>query len=230
LSRRNPFKRLWGSEQGLSAMLVFLCLALFVGTPVAALWGKGTGQILFDLFFSLLLVFGVVTVAGKPIFTIVVSGLTLTALALRWLAEAKSLSALWPWGQALGIILLGIFTALVLVQVFQEGPITRYRIQGSIVVYLMAGLMWAAAYGMLVRGIPGAFAFANDRPLQGGGLDHRMIYYSFITLTTIGYGDITPVHPFARSLAMAEGLVGQLYPAILIARLVSMELETRRRK
>jgi hypothetical protein len=51
-----------------------------------------------------------------------------------------------------------------------------------------------------------------------------LIYYSFVTLTTVGYGDITPLHPTARSLAMAEALIGQLYPAILIARLVSLRI------
>jgi voltage-gated potassium channel Kch len=56
----------------------------------------------------------------------------------------------------------------------------------------------------------------------------RLIYFSFATLTTVGYGDITPVHPIARSLAMLEALIGQLFPVILIARLVSMELYYRR--
>ena len=208
-------------------MLVFLCLALFVGAPISAIRGRGT--FVFDIFFSLLLLSGVVTVARKTLATVATSALTVATLALRWAAETSELSILWPWGQALAILLLAIFTALVLVQVFQEGPITAYRIQGAIVVYLLMGLMWAAAYQLLARTWPAAFSFAQGPPTTAGS-DYRMVYYSFITLTTIGYGDITPVHAVARSLAMAEGLVGQLYPAILIARLVSMELETRRRR
>jgi voltage-gated potassium channel Kch len=54
-----------------------------------------------------------------------------------------------------------------------------------------------------------------------------LLYYSFVTLTTVGYGDVTPVAPAARSLAVAEALVGQLFPAVLIARLVSMELASK---
>ena len=227
MTRRNPFSRFWGSEKGLSAMLVFLCLALFVGAPISAI--RGTGTVYFDLFFSLLLVSGVVTVARKKLLTASISALTFATLALRWIADASGSSIVWFWGQAFAIVLLGAFTALVLVQVFQEGPITGYRIQGAIVVYLLAGMIWSAAYQLLLRPWPSAFAFATGAP-KPGMTDYRMVYYSFITLTTIGYGDITPVHPIARSLAMAEGLVGQLYPAILIARLVSMELETRRRK
>jgi hypothetical protein len=64
-----------------------------------------------------------------------------------------------------------------------------------------------------------------------GGADIKgFLYYSFTTLTTVGYGDISPVHPLARSFANLEALIGQLYPAILIARLVSMEFESSNRK
>lgn len=55
----------------------------------------------------------------------------------------------------------------------------------------------------------------------------QRVYYSLVTLTTMGYGDITPVHPVARSLATAEALTGQLHLAILISRLVALELQAR---
>jgi voltage-gated potassium channel Kch len=78
----------------------------------------------------------------------------------------------------------------------------------------------------LSAAVPGAFAAAS-----GALLEHAHYqYFSIVTLTTLGYGDITPVHPFARSLAMLEALTGQLFPAILIARLVSMELVVRDRR
>jgi hypothetical protein len=124
---------------------------------------------------------------------------------------------------------LSILAALVLVQVFRDGPITSHRIQGAIVVYLLLGLIWMSAYKLLLRTVPGAIHFASGEPssFQSG---HGLAYYSFVTLTTVGYGDITPVHPVARSLAAGEALVGQLYPAILIARLVSMQLASRDQK
>ena len=67
--------------------------------------------------------------------------------------------------------------------------------------------------------LPGAFAGHTD---ESGGLAD-WIYFSFVTLTTVGYGDITPVALGARSLTMLEALVGQLYPAVIIARLVSLQ-------
>jgi hypothetical protein len=225
VKRPAPLAGLWQSDKGLSAMLVFLCLALFVGAPMAD--AGSAGGLVFDVLFSLLLVSGVVFVARRAVLTVVVSALTAAALVLRWASFRAPDSASNLTGFALSIALLSILAALVLMQVFREGPITAYRIQGAIVVYLLAGFAWAAAYEVVYRAWPGAFQFAQ--PVAGEGrISHGLLYYSFVTLTTLGYGDITPVHPVARSLATGEALVGQLYPAILIARLVSMRIAPRR--
>ena len=92
----------------------------------------------------------------------------------------------------------------------------------SISAYLMLGLLWAFAYMLAARLTPGAFAFsvAQDArvPLHGS----NAIYFSFVTLSTLGYGDITPVSHVARMLAMTEAMTGCLYVAVLIARLVAL--------
>ncbi len=206
-------------------MLVFLVLAMFVGAPLLAT--GVTGPFLFELFFSLLLVSGVFAVSGRRLLTLGVSSVALLTLVVRWTGHWPG-STVGIWDDALSIVSLSILTALVLTQVFRDGPITGYRIQGAIAVYLLLGLIWMSAYALLYRVLPGAFHFAGG-PSSSPLLAHGLGYYSFVTLTTVGYGDITPVHPVARSLAMAEALVGQLYPAILIGRLVSMELASRRR-
>src|SRR5262249_22164415 len=123
---------------------------------------------------------------------------------------------------AVTFIALLAMAALVLVQVFRPGPMTVHRVQGSVAVYMLLGVAWAAAYEVVFKLRPDAFRFPDA---HGDRL--MLIYYSFVTLTTVGYGDITPVLPVARSLAMVEALVGQLFPAILIARLVSLELAAR---
>jgi hypothetical protein len=113
---------------------------------------------------------------------------------------------------------------VVLLQTFKEGPITVHRIQGSIVVYLLISLIFGVLYHLITIADSGAFngLKSSDRK--------ELMYFSLVTLTTVGYGDITPILPLAKSLATLEALVGQLYPAILIARLVSMQIDSSRKR
>jgi hypothetical protein len=85
---------------------------------------------------------------------------------------------------------------------------------------LLLGLVWANAYALLHLIHPDAFSGAVGK--APGAL--TWIYYSFVTLTTMGYGDITPVHPIARSLAISEALSGQLYIAVTLARLMALHV------
>jgi hypothetical protein len=207
-------------------MLVFLVLALFVGAPLVAT--DVVGVYLFDLFFSLLLLSGVYAISGRRLLTLGVSLVALLTLVVRWIGHLQPGSTMGIWDNVLSIVSLSTLTALVLTQVFRNGPITSYRIQGAIAVYLLLGLIWTSAYELAYRVLPASLYFQAGAA-GGPRLVHGLVYYSFVTLTTVGYGDITPTHPVTRSLAMAEALVGQLYPAILIARLVAMELASRRR-
>ena len=105
---------------------------------------------------------------------------------------------------------------------YRPGPVTRQRIQGSVAIYLLLGLTWASAYELLHILRPGAWTgAASEAPIS-----QTWIYYSFVTLTTMGYGDITPVHPVARSLAILEAVTGQLYLAITLARLVALHIKS----
>lgn len=94
---------------------------------------------------------------------------------------------------------------------------------GSILVYLLIGIAFGEAARSVALLHPGAYASGTFARIDRAELYH----FSLVTLTTVGYGDITPVHPMARSLAALEALTGQLFPAILIARLVSQELMSR---
>jgi hypothetical protein len=88
--------------------------------------------------------------------------------------------------------------------------------------YLMVGLLWAAAYLLVARLAPDSFVFTVGPPGSQSMQGFTGLYYSFITLTTVGYGDIVPVSSVARMLAMTEAMTGTLYMAILVARLVSL--------
>jgi voltage-gated potassium channel Kch len=91
---------------------------------------------------------------------------------------------------------------------------------GAILLYLTIGLVFVALYTLVGAASPNAF---NGLTVTARvSLPSDLVYFSFTTLTTVGYGDIVPVHPVARSLSNLEAIVGQLYPATLLARLVSL--------
>jgi hypothetical protein len=182
---------------------------------------------LIDVTLALVLVSGVVTVSHRgAAATLVAASVSMIAVATRGVRLLAPGDALRILDASLAIAALLVLTALVLVQVFRAGPITYHRIQGAIAAYLLLGVAWANAYELIEIARPGALHY----PDGAGPSPIRLVYFSFVTLTTVGYGDITPVHPVARTLAMSEALVGQLFPAILIARLVSMEMASARER
>jgi hypothetical protein len=206
----------WVADYGLSIFLALLVATVFFN-PLLRSVGP-VGQIVGDVIFTLVLVTGAAAVPQRRAMLIAAGILVGVALILRWttwfipdvwLQELRMVSSLGCYG---------LLIMMVLAQVFREGPVTIHRIQGAIAVYLLLGIAWAASYELLVLMRPGAFTGSGVE----GDTARTWIYYSFVTLTTVGYGDITPVHPLARSLAVFEALTGQLYPAILLARLVSL--------
>ena len=102
--------------------------------------------------------------------------------------------------------------------VFQAPRVSRHQLLGAVVVYLNFALLFMGAFIITNVAFPGAFTTAAKAALQPG----ELLYFSLTTLTSTGYGDILPVHPLARSLANLEAVFGQLFLAILLARLVSL--------
>jgi hypothetical protein len=132
------------------------------------------------------------------------------------------------WLSAGGRLLaIGALSVVIARAVFGSGTVTLYRVMGAVVLYLNFALFFFFVYGLVEFMVPGAF---HGLPQIGSehGSGAALLYFSFATLTTTGYGDIIPIYPIARNLANLEAVIGQLYPATLLARLVSLELEHRR--
>jgi hypothetical protein len=203
-------RRFWERDFGLSAFLGILVLFLFVLPPLVR--EERGRSLVIDLGFTALLLAGVAVLSARPAVRAALFALVVGATALRWGPFAAETTT------AAGLMSVAAMSLVVLVQTFRAGPVNVHRIQGAVAAYLLLGLSWALAYELVALLAAQAFSGA------GLGEGHRTsyIYFSFVTLTTVGYGDITPVHPVARSLAVAEALTGQLYPAILLARLVSL--------
>jgi hypothetical protein len=222
-------RRFWSTDRSLSLLLVSLILVIFVIQPLQA--AGVVGRLLIALFFSFILISGVAAVAKNALTTAVVGGVVIISLVVRWLRLGYGGKVLMISDTFVSSLFCAILAVVVLAQVFRKGPITWYRIQGAVAFYLLLGLAWAGAYELIELRWPDAFVPASSATMnQNVDPTAQFVYFSFVTLTTVGYGDVTAVHPFARSLVTLEALIGQLFPAILLARLVSMELYYRQAK
>ena len=114
-----------------------------------------------------------------------------------------------------------LVTAAVARAVFGAGEVNHHRIAGAVFVYLNIAVLFAIAYGALTLAVPGA---VTGLSIHGPGRFSDMIHLSFTTLTAIGDGGPRSLSPFARSLADLETIIGQLFPAILLSRLVGLHV------
>jgi len=212
------FRRFWETDRGLS-FLLFLLVALIFVVPASG-FTKAFSRIVIDALFTLLMLAGVAAVSKQKTATIAVCGVAVAGLALRWLgqfAPSQSMEIAIALSAVASVVTLAY---VVLAQVLRAGSVNRHRIMGAIAVYLLFGLAWGESYFALALWDPGSFSVGPSV----ASIPESWMYFSFVTLTTVGYGDITPVSSVARSLAILEALTGQLYPAILLARLVALEV------
>jgi hypothetical protein len=227
--RNLPFAGFWSTDRSLTVLLFSLIVAIFVIYPLGDL--GIVGDVLLTTFFSLILISGVVAVAKRRGTAILAGGVALAALLVRWTHLLLPAAHLRAWDAVGSLLSCGLLAAIVLAQAYREGPITLQRIEGAIAAYILVGLMFAFAYELFVLARPTAFNFPS-RPVDGSthAISAQLVYFSFVTLTTLGYGDVTAVDPLARSLTTFEALIGQIFPAVTLARLVSMELYYRQQR
>lgn len=128
------------------------------------------------------------------------------------------------------LVFFAVTGAIILIDVLKDEQVSIDKIFGAFCVFLFIGLIWAFAYSLLEIKDPGSFKNIGDRAGDFGRASVRQsplsvfVYYSYTTLTTLGYGDITPVSRAARSFASLEAIVGQMYLTVLVARLVGLHI------
>jgi len=219
------FRRLrdfWLGDEGLSAFLGLLFLALLLGPFIDSLLIR----LLTSLLLSLVMVVGVITMSPRPEARFLAGVVAFSAIVLRWLTHIVPTDAIQRWSSLASLGFMALLTMGTLHKVFKDDkPVTGHRILGAIAAYLLFGVTWSILYGLLDQLLPHAFSVSGGD--SGSELQEKITYFSFVTLTTLGYGDITPTHDVSRMFAVMEALVGQLYPATLLARLVSLEVAHR---
>jgi Ion channel len=214
----------WSGDLGLTLVSISLCVLIFVIFPMRE--AGVSGRFFFDLLMITLMVFGALVVDQRRLVTGVAIAIVLTSATVLWASRFYPTPFLKVLSSALSIITLLIYVRIVLLVMFRKGLVSWSRIQGGVAAYLLLGLAWASAYQLAEHLHAGSFHFVSA-PKDIDQLTSKLVYFSFATLTTVGFGDITPLNPFARSLAIAEAIVGQLFPAILIGALVAMAMQSR---
>ena len=213
-------------DPSLTVLLVLQVFLLFVALPLDATGVPIAGPVAWLL---LLVVLTLVVMLSNR-------GVAIVTILLGFMAAAAGYALGPQWSPITASVLnhggfILAFSALIWVvanALYAPGRITFHRLQGAVVIYLSVATIFANAFGLVWQLIPGAFA--NLPPAAPGASEFATtLYFSLATLTTTGYGDIVPVNPFARSLANLESVIGPFYLAITVARLVTMELEDRRR-
>ena len=158
---------------------------------------------------------------GRMIMTLAGTVFALQMTMLVWPSETATILN----EVAAGLFVLALCGVL-LARVMGPGRVTPNRIVGAVVVYLLFAIQFAFLFALVERLSSGAFVMGQE-PSASNWTGWRFFYLSMITLSSLGLSDISPVHPFARSLVMLEALVGQLYTTVLFARLVSLEVAHR---
>ncbi len=204
-----------GNFAWLLVALVFFLLAV----PIADQFDAIGRPLTRALTFSTLLGIGVLSLRGAgKLFGLamffVVAGIIMNAAATRFTAPLLVLSS---FASITGFLLTAIFYTFK--RIATENDVSANRIIGAIVVYLLLGVLWSVAYTMIELSWPNSFA-----GFEVGGAsqwDSDWLYFSFVTMTTLGFGDIAPVSALARVFTYMQAIFGQFYIAILVAGLVS---------
>jgi hypothetical protein len=209
-------------EPGLSALLVIEATLLFIVTPFTGVgllpsFAPPTVYLLFVLA-TLVVTSRSHLAAGLVLFSVILS-------TIGVIVHSDYPSVFTEWLSAGGRLLaISALSVVIAKAVFGPGRVTMHRVQGAIVLYFNFALFFFAIYQLVHIVVPDSFAGLPPTGTEYGS-GASLLYFSFSTLTTAGFGDIKPIYPIARNLANLESVIGALFPATLLARLVSLEID-----
>ena len=207
-----------------AALLVVLML-LIVVTPSIP---EDSSGVLFELVFDAILIAGVYSVGtGRHRWPFLV--LTVVTLAVRWGEHLSGMPQLDVGALFITVLWLIYAISIIIGHLFQRRDVKVDTILAAVVTYLLAAVAFTIAFEIVELLQPGSFSGIPDQARSHRAeLGSSMLYFSFVCITTMGYGDIVPVSDIARPLAVLEGVFGQLYLAVMIARLVGLHIASSR--
>lgn len=205
---------LWTTGRGLYALLGLLIIGIFISPLMIA---NGLMSIIVvECVFALILIGGVFATPCSFLLRLSIFLIAVLAVAARTLDKLGPPNfAVKIADNVLAAITLIAFSVLIMHHFLLKKTLLRYRITAAVAVYLIIGILWARFFEIV-------YLFDNDAFSMHAKMNpFSLVYFSFVTLVTIGYGDIIPASVTAQSMAIFEGVVGQLYLVILISSLVS---------
>jgi voltage-gated potassium channel Kch len=199
-------------------VLLITELLLILGYPFLA--GTTRQTEMFRLLAVLVFVAALYAFLGRGRLTMIGFCLGIPAVLIHLLNVFGYLMQLQTLAVALGLVFLIFVTSVFVIGIVSLPTVTVDTLAGAVSAYLLVGITYGIAYGLVEQLHPGSF---RDTIMPSHVISSsEYIFFSFVTLTTVGYGDIVPWGPHARALAIIEGVTGIMYPAVLVGRLVGL--------
>lgn len=180
-------------------------------------------RLLLEVFLTFVLLSIVYAVSDKKYQFVSSLVMAMVIMPLTWLHGIFNISILFVLSNILEIIFFVFATSVIVRYILTQNRVTAHLIFAAIIGYMFIGLIWAAAYSLLAHVYPDSLAL-NPEFVTGAKARTVFTYFSFVTLTTLGYGDVTPLTDRAFALTILEAVVGQIYLTVLIARLVGLHI------
>jgi hypothetical protein len=172
-----------------------------------------------NLFFSIIFIATIYAVSERRIHIIIASILIIPALIAVWTPDIPTHNTVLAIGYICGLIVFAYAIILILTFIFSQETVSRQTISAAVAVYLIIALMWTFIYRLIENLYPNSFAVAHDKLM---GAENIFLYFSLVTITTLGYGDITPIGKQALSFSVLEAITGQIYLVVVVAWFVGM--------
>ena len=217
----DPIDRLRQSNQ---RFLILLCLILGLLVFVPILQRFVAVRIFIDIFLTAIFISMVYTFSYNKVHVIAGVFLAVVMLASLWLQYLDPNKWILPMGMLAGVIFIAMVIGGIIGLIIKSEEVCRETIYAAILIYLLAALMWAFMYTFLELIDPASFNIELNR---SGAYLPVFQYYSFVTITTLGYGDITPITDVAKAFSVLEAVVGQLYLVVAVAWLVGMHVSSK---
>lgn len=196
----------------ISELLFILVYPFFVGTSFRDEVMRGMAVLVFSA--------ALYAVVGRGRITVIAFVLGVPAILIHALNVAGYLESLHTLSMILGLTFLTFMTSVFIWSIVSDPSVTTDTLAGAVSAYMLMGITFGIAYSLIDHLVPGAF---RDTVEPGKHLTQaEFTFFSFVTMTTVGYGDIVPWDAHARSVAMIEAVIGIMYPAVLISRLVGL--------